>query len=66
MTLSTSHGVKWHLGIGGILVSRLTTGAGGSFLATFHIPVEMAGTADNFHPVGKPHQRLLHLQLVPQ
>jgi hypothetical protein len=36
-------GLNGTLGIGGILVTRLATNAGGSFLATFHIPPELQG-----------------------
>jgi hypothetical protein len=42
-TFNVTMGLSGTMGIGGILVSRLTTGAGGSFLATFHIPPELAG-----------------------
>jgi hypothetical protein len=36
-------GLNGTLGIGGILVTKLATNAGGSFLATFHIPPELQG-----------------------
>jgi len=40
-TFNVLMGLNGTMGIGGILVSKLTTGAGGSFLATFHIPAEL-------------------------
>jgi hypothetical protein len=42
-TYNVTMGLSGTQGIGGVLVSRLTTGLGGSFLATFHIPPELAG-----------------------
>jgi hypothetical protein len=42
-TFDVRMGLSGTQGIGGILVSRLTTGAGGSFLANFHIPSELQG-----------------------
>ncbi len=42
-TYNVTMGLSGTLGIGGILVSRLTTGTGGSFLATFRIPPELYG-----------------------
>ena len=42
-TFNVLMGLSGTEGIGGILVSRLTTNAGGSFLATFHIPPELQG-----------------------
>ncbi len=37
-TFNVTMGLSGTQGIGGILVSRITTGTGGSFLATFRIP----------------------------
>jgi hypothetical protein len=42
-TFNVLMGLSGTQGIGGILVSRLTTGAGGSILAKFHIPPELQG-----------------------
>jgi hypothetical protein len=42
-TINVRMGLTGTQGIGGILVTRLTTGAGGSFLAKFHIPPELQG-----------------------
>lgn len=42
-TINVRMGLNGTLGIGGILVTKLTTNAGGSFLATFHIPPELQG-----------------------
>jgi hypothetical protein len=40
-TFNVTMGLYGTYGIGGILVSRLTSGVGGSFLATFRIPPEL-------------------------
>ena len=42
-TYDVRMGLSGTQGIGGILVSRLTTGTGGSILAKFHIPSELQG-----------------------
>jgi hypothetical protein len=42
-TYDVRMGLSGTQGIGGILVSRLTTGTGGSFLARFRIPSELQG-----------------------
>ena len=42
-TFNVTMGLSGTQGIGGILVSRITTGTGGSFLATFRIPPELYG-----------------------
>ena len=42
-TFNVLMGLSGTQGIGGILVSKLTTGAGGSILAKFHIPPELQG-----------------------
>ena len=42
-TINVRMGLSGTLGIGGILVTKLTTGAGGSFLVNFHIPPELQG-----------------------
>jgi hypothetical protein len=42
-TYNVFMGLSGTQGIGGILVSRLTTGVGGSFLAKFNIPSELRG-----------------------
>ena len=42
-TFNVLMGLSGTQGIGGILVSKLTTGAGGSILAKFHIPPELLG-----------------------
>ena len=42
-TFNVLMGLSGTQGIGGILVSKLTTGAGGSILAKFHIPTELLG-----------------------
>lgn len=41
VTYNVTMGLSGTQGIGGILVSRITTGTGGSFLATFRIPPEL-------------------------
>jgi len=42
-TFNVLMGLSGTQGIGGILVSKFTTGAGGSILAKFHIPPELLG-----------------------